>query len=271
MSRRSLAAFKNNPIAHRLSHQAHWPSLRLSFWLAFGLGLMTLAFSIWSLLHFSDSVFKWVLLGGWSMVLAGPLLIAPITALMTRRDLNGDQYQLLYLTPLSDETLAEGYILGALFRLRLLMALGVGFMPMVTVGTVYLGIRYEAAYEAMSGFYRPIPEEIIAPSPTETTWLAIVSIIFILLVLSFSFPSAAVGVALALRWKNPIFTTVVASFWSAFNLAIVAGGFNLVIALSFGNPYLLTFCQTIFLFICIYGLWVPMLANALKYVRRPIY
>lgn len=267
----TLSTFTQNPIARRISRQSHWPSARLSFWLAFGLGLLTLGVSVWALLHLPEAYLEWLLIGGWGAVLVGPVLIAPITALLTRHDLNGDQYQLLYLTSLSDETLVAGYIWGTLMRLRLLMAVGVGSMPMVTIGTVYLGIRYEAAIEAMSGFYRPRPEQIIAPTTAEIVWLAIVSIIFVFIALSFSLPSAAIGVVTALHWKNPILASALALGWSVFSLAVVAGGFNLVVLLSFGNPYLLGFCQTIFLLICIYGLWMPMLLNALKYVRRPIY
>ncbi len=271
MAKYTLATFTHNPIVRRINRQSQWPSPRLSFWLAFGLGLITLGFSVWALLHVPEIYLQWILLGGWSIVLAGPVLIAPITTLMTQRDLRSDQFQLLYLTSLSDETLATGYMLAALARLRLLIAVGVGFMPMVTVGTVYLGIRYEAAIEAMSGFYRAVPEQIVAPSAGEIVWLAIVSMIFVFLVLSFSFPSAAVGVVMALRWKNPILASLLAIAWSAFNLVVVAGGFNLMVFLSFGNPYLLAFCQSIFLFVCVYALWVPMLSNALKYVRRPLY
>lgn len=271
MAKYTLSTFTQNPIARRISRQSRWPSARLSFWLAFGLGLLTLGVSVWALLHLSEPYLEWLLIGGWGVVLAGPALIAPITALLTRRDLNSDQYQLLYLTSLSDETLAAGYIWGALTRLRLLMAFGVGFMPMVTIGTVYLGIRYEAAIEAMSGFYRPRPEQIIAPTTAEIVWLAIVSIVFVFIALSFSLPAAAIGVVTALHWKNPILASALALGWSAFSLAVVAGGFNLVVLLSFGNPYLLGFCQIIFLLICIYGLWIPVLANTLKYVRRPIY
>lgn len=260
-----------NPVAHRLTRQHRWPSLRLTFWLGFALGLLSLTISMWALLHLRENLLNFLLLGAWGVMLISPMLIAPMAAFMTGRDLKGDKYELLYITSLSDEKLVQGYILAALYRLRGLIVAGVGLMPALVISMVYVGLRYEAVFATQNGFYRSFQEETAVPNPAEITWLALVFMAVSFFIVSLNFPAAGLGVALALRWKSSVLSGVMASISIAMMLVLVVGGFNLLLFLSFGNPFLLTFCQSIFLFICLYGMWVPMLSAAFRFARSPLY
>lgn len=261
----------HNPITHRLNRRHRWPSLRQTFWLGFGFGLLNLAITTWALLNLHEALLRWLIFIGWGMLVIGPLLAAPIATMMTRRDLIGDQYELLFLTSLSDEKLVQGYIGAALYRLRLLIALGVGSIPMVTLTSIYLGLRYEAIYLSITGYYGSVQDVASTPTMPEIAWLGVLAIGFSLFVGTFNFVAAALGVVSALRWHGRIGSMVVPFVLNSFIVGMLIGGFHVMLLISVGNPYLLTFCQVIYFFICLYAVWVPIVGNVFQYAREPLY
>jgi hypothetical protein len=125
-----------NPHVARLTRGARPPSLRVTLWLAFGLGLVILAISLWAVPRVPQTLALLnVLRGlGWGLHLATPVVVAAVAGLITGRDASSEAYRLVRQTPLSERDIALGYVFAALFRLRLLLALVVATMPAIVVG-----------------------------------------------------------------------------------------------------------------------------------------
>lgn len=126
----------SNPHVARLTRGARPPSLRVTLWLAFGLGLVILAISLWAVTRVPRT---FALLNalrglGWGLHLATPIVVAAVAALIAGRDASSEAYRLVRQTPLSERDIALGYVFAALFRLRLLLALVVAMMPAIVVG-----------------------------------------------------------------------------------------------------------------------------------------
>ena len=71
-----------NPLLTRLTRQGKGPSLRLTLWLAFGLGFITLAITTWETYQMRDTspglLTTILLVAGWAITILSP----PITAIM---------------------------------------------------------------------------------------------------------------------------------------------------------------------------------------------
>jgi hypothetical protein len=145
-----VTKLRDNPLFDRLTRNAKPPSLRVCLWLAFGLGLVTLAYMSWMMLY--APVIPFSTIGVILMVAAAvlifllPILVGIIAATLTARDTQGEEYQLLRLANLSPRTVVWGYIGAALHRMRLLLALMIGTMPALVMGTLWVGIRFALVY-----------------------------------------------------------------------------------------------------------------------------
>ena len=132
-------AESNNPIYDRLTHNAKPPSLRLTLWLALGLGSILLAVSLWDTwrVPHAGGFLLWPLgLAGWVVSLIVPGIVGAIAVLLPARDQATEEYQLVRLTPLSASTIVWGYLLAALHRARVFLGLVVGLMPVAVLWPV---------------------------------------------------------------------------------------------------------------------------------------
>lgn len=111
-----------NPLFAHLTRGSRWPSLKVTLLLALG-G----AAAVW---------IAWLLAGeewhGWFgslittsaiiVLVVSPLILSYVGTSFTRRELQSEAYQLLHLTPLSKQTIVEGFVFAWLHRFRLLLA-----------------------------------------------------------------------------------------------------------------------------------------------------
>lgn len=135
--------FANNPLYGRLTHSARWPSLRAARAIAAGLGLTALALGLYELNAVVNGSSQASLSGplGFGAWLLG-LLLCPVASAtassLTRQATSGDEYRLLRLTPITSGQIVNGLVTGALFRLRLALAIFTGLFPVMVLGIVSL-------------------------------------------------------------------------------------------------------------------------------------
>jgi hypothetical protein len=136
---------KANPIFQRLTrHPNAPPTLRQSAWLAGGLGGVGLILGLSRFFIDPDTVTVWsilyLLLTGLPYIVARslyPLISlfgAVVAASITGRDASTDLYPLMRLTPVTGTDIVWGYILAALYRLRVWLALMIALLPALMFG-----------------------------------------------------------------------------------------------------------------------------------------
>jgi hypothetical protein len=136
---------KTNPVFQRLTRHSDAPlTLRQSAWLAGGLGGVGLILGLSRLFIDSDTVTGWsilyLLLTGLPYLVARslyPLISlfgAVVAASITGRDASTDLYPLMRLTPVTGTDIVWGYILAALYRLRVWLALMIALLPALVFG-----------------------------------------------------------------------------------------------------------------------------------------
>ncbi|NDJ78108.1 MAG: hypothetical protein GYB65_17810 [Chloroflexi bacterium] len=127
-----------NPLIRTLKHREGWLSLRVSLWLAFGLGLLGLVGSSRVVLQAdSEQEFgAWwsaLVTVGWVLTLVAPLVTVVVASLTTRYGSRRELQTLVYLTPLRNQTVVRAYVFTALYRMRPLYTILIALMPVMMV------------------------------------------------------------------------------------------------------------------------------------------
>ena len=191
-----------NPIFTHLTRRARWPSLRLAFWLAVALAVVYLVLCAVELrrtlttdhapfvLSFLLSIPVWMLLIGVSPA------VGIVGVVITQRFVRDEAFDTIRVTPVSPRQLVEGCIGGALYRLRLLLALVLGLSPLAVCGFTNLIVYLldEGYFYYHSGPYHVTAFDVIAPLveiAVTVTGLLLLSLL-----------GAVAGVALALRFPR---------------------------------------------------------------------
>lgn len=130
-----------NPVFKLMSHGTKWPSFRLSLWLAFGLGLATLAISGLAALRHRNALLGSLQTAAWLVTILTPLVAIPFAATLTTRTVRSENFQLLRVTPLAPRVIVRGFVTGALHRMRLLLVLLVGLMPALPVAKLVENVQ----------------------------------------------------------------------------------------------------------------------------------
>jgi hypothetical protein len=205
--------FFSNPLYDHLTRRSRWPSLRLTLWLAFGLGLVTLTISALSLSSIPQAgalrtTALILMLVGALVTLVAPPVVAVFAAVLTARDARTGGHELMRLTPLSKAAIVRGYAFAVLFRLRVLLALVVALMPALVVEALYMtalgrAIFFNIACNLMHPELCHIMPWSLPPEAGRIFSLVLGTWGLILL-------AAALGVWLALRWRRTTAAAIVA-------------------------------------------------------------
>jgi hypothetical protein len=208
-----IAKINSNPLFVRLTKGARWPSLRVCVWLAMGLGLAGLAlsaFDLWRILHtdledaingfYLSRLLAWPV--GWALGMVSPVIVAAVAAIQTSRERRDEQHELLRLTPLADAQFVQGYAFGALYRVRLWLALIVGLAPAMIGGIIVNGLTVVVQTPLLDPRDNLLGNVIVPSIPIAAIIVGLVSANAL---------AAALAVALALRMKNAMSATILAS------------------------------------------------------------
>lgn len=71
-----------------------------------------------------------------ALLLISPPVIAALTAILVSRDSHSEAWVLIKVTNLTRRPVLQGYVMSALYRLRLLMAISFGVLPLIAFGVV---------------------------------------------------------------------------------------------------------------------------------------
>lgn len=151
---------QSNPVFTQLTRNCKRPSMRVALWMSFGLGLLSLAVMTQRTLNMRSTTlgvpFGILFTAVWALTLFAPPKTLITAATLVSREMQNGLDDLLRLTPVSETTLMRGYTLTALYRLRGFLALVVGLMPILVLGTlqVYFAI-FVAFVMAFDGPWYP--------------------------------------------------------------------------------------------------------------------
>lgn len=123
----------SNPLIARWKSQPTRLSLQAALRLAFGLGMLSLAATTWTILHATRrnlGAGLWIVFwGGWLAALVAPVITAISAAALTRLITRPERFDLYYLTPLPNERLINALVFHALYRQRVLYVALIVLMP----------------------------------------------------------------------------------------------------------------------------------------------
>lgn len=225
-------------------------------WLCIGLGIIY--FGYYELLEFG----WWI---GWIIYLAVPLILAVAGAILTLQEIQDGQYQLVYITPLTEKRIVWGYIFMTLYRMRFWLALMIGSLPLLVMSAFYkfAQLSYKVAHR-----YPAKPSSI----PTREDMLALLIAFSALLMAYWFLPilSAGVGVSMTMRLRHNGLASVAA-------LLAMSGGLFLLLApllVAFSTPTVLRLALLLcapsgfLLFVPLF--WVTMYQMGQQWVRVPL-
>jgi hypothetical protein len=126
---------EHNPVYDRLTRRAGRPSAGEAIRLGLGIGaaaLLAMAGPLaagWT----DQTPMRAMLALGAALTLFGPPLAMMAAALMTARDASQEDFRMLLVTGIAPRQIVNGYARGAVYRLRLLWAVGAGIAPGVWI------------------------------------------------------------------------------------------------------------------------------------------
>ncbi len=133
-----------DPIYRRLTRRIDEPKserIRRGMWAAAGLMVAAIAAS-WINLVWYDGSLRWLGIASLGLALLASLVLPPVISLLsatiTHRDIQGENYDFLRLTPLSGGKIVRCYIDGVTERARPLRDLMFGLIPVLVIGVEYL-------------------------------------------------------------------------------------------------------------------------------------
>jgi hypothetical protein len=227
-----------NPLFDHLTQDSKWPSLRVAIWLAGALALLSLGdgiYDLWNILHGVEPGEYSSILAffAWPLAVIFPPFVALIAALQTGRDAANPESP---MRRLSEKQIVRGYVMAALHRLRVPLAVLVGISPLLTLGMLNFaltGLVSQAfanpCVDPITGFYAfrcytPVALDVVGP--------LVEMLLVVAGMLALSLLAAAAGVMLALWWRRS--TQTVAFLLPA--VMLVGGLFGILVMLSMLGP-----------------------------------
>lgn len=239
-----------NPIFIRLTRSDHPPSLGVTLWLGFGLVLAILALITLAILLGEASVTRRILVGlnvaASILVIVSPVLISVIAANLTAREVGREAFQVLRMTDISRDAIVHGFVLTALYRVRVLLILLVALLPILIVQHVFttqtavsqydcyafvarIGPPYKFWYEDTEAYLRPpLNRECVSASDVRLVLSALLSLPGMLASWGMSLFAAVVGVDQGLIWRRTSPAVILAplitlTIWFLFSLIPIVG------------------------------------------------
>jgi hypothetical protein len=208
-------SIKDNPIYERLTRNARWPSLRLCLWLAGGLGVVSLVISLLDLLsvlnpEVGGSLYSpFVMFLAWLLAIICPVIVSLIAVGQTSRDVQSEGYRLVSLTLVNRTQIMRGYVLAALHRVRVLLAMVVGLSP-VMIGGPLVATLFVLSMQLFTGhesLFLPETADFWGGASYPPNTLDVVGLLVeiaapVIGMLLVNLLAAVVGVALALWWRR---------------------------------------------------------------------
>ena len=238
--------------------QAVWLASFLAiFWLGLGAGIIY--FGYYDLLEFG----WWV---GWIIYLAVPLILAVAGAILTQQEIQVDQYQLVYITPLTEKRIVWGYIFMTLYRMRFWIALMVGSLPLLVLSAFYKFTKfsYQVAYRS------PVKP---SPLPTRADILILLMAFSSLLMVYWfvSILSAVAGVSLTLRFRQSGLAGVAALLTMSSGLLVLLAPLLIAFAAPIVLRLALLLCAPSGFLLFVPLFWVAMYRMGQQWVRVSLY
>jgi hypothetical protein len=218
-----LASLQSNPLIARSIRQRSRLSVRRTLLLSVCIALLVSAFCLAQALFIRNiSLTIVALMLVVTLMIAGPPLVAYLSASFTLQELHSEQYELVHVTALSDARLVQGYVYNALHRSRFIPLLIAGFSPFFVLGGVFFQgyincyvIRYSYAGSTQCQSMLPLPSDA-------ALWLVMWVILFVclggLMLLAANF-----GVLLAVLFQNPFIANFMALLGALIGTLLVAG------------------------------------------------
>jgi len=174
----------------------------------FGLGMAITLFSLSGLLISPEIGHVRLMLSLFFLVTASiPPFLAYTAVLMTVAGIRERQFELLYVTTISDARLLEGHILSALYRNRRLLLMVIGFAPIAIVWMLYVS----TAENYVRCLHNVNPSRVCQPSSLISVLSALLAFIAISISVGGTcFLSTILGVWFAVWWRNRFFSSIVA-------------------------------------------------------------
>lgn len=146
-----------------------------------------------------------LLLIAWAVTNVAPLVAAATAAILTTQDMLSEQPASQRPLVLPWRTVVSGYVLAALHRLRILLALVIGLMPALVIGGAYFVLDFLTRLNAgcLDGCWWPL----FFPTPDMERIGELLVVTFVAMAIGkwgANFLGAALGASLALRWRKAL-------------------------------------------------------------------
>ena len=161
--------------------------------------------------HWPSAVLLLILIIAWPVALLTPFASIYVAVRLIARDLHNGQLELVRLTNIPPNRLIGGYLFAVLIRLRLLLALLIGFIPALVISLYNMWVTKTSLWIIGSGtlFRVDFADWMIPDVNRLLLILALTGIVFGWLGLIGWV--AALGVGLTLRWRKMILPAAAAS------------------------------------------------------------
>ena len=193
-----MQRFRENPIAMRLTRRVGWPTLRGAIWLGISVGLVMIPVSLFSRDEATQPLFFGLLLLVIAAAILSPLFVASLAAIFTVQEILGDSFDLLLLTNLRGGVIAAGYVLAAVYRARVLLAVVGGLLTLPVAAMLWPILL--SSDTTLANLWGPL-----------LWWLCFLT--FIVAGWYMNLVGAALGVRLALRWRDPMIAAALAPLY----------------------------------------------------------
>lgn len=200
-----IARFASNPLLMRQRRCPTKVKVRSALKYGFGFGLVTTFFSVvWFLITTQDDQITLLLLLFCLAVACVAPCVAYAAVKVTSDDMSRRQFEVLHVTPMSEERLVEGYVLSTLYSCRGLFSLIIGLTPVAATWAAYISI-YDSGWSCATTNVT-ICERISYPFYPLSSLMAFIALCVSLV--GICILSAAVGVLLAAFWRNRFLSSI---------------------------------------------------------------
>ena len=207
-----------NAIYELVTRESKFPSAPLTYRVGVGVALLIAAYLTWETLnrwpeHLTFGA-QWYGLALFVLLML-PAYMSAVSAFMTVEHARRIDFVLLQTTPIMPREVVWGFVRGALFRSRVVLALTIPLWPLVTIGSLQAQIQRQFIYFVDCSILKCGSLEFIGTrygwySYPELTYGSLFYGALAVLGWASSLAGASVGVYFALKNRNPILAPLAA-------------------------------------------------------------